>query len=151
MQGSEQIQINASTERVYALVADLTRMGEWSPECQRVEWDDAATGPALGATFTGHNRGGPLQLLRWSRRGRVIAADPGREFAFTTEEAGRDSTVWRYRFQACQGGTIAVESYDVKWIPRWIRAADVLTRRKGQLQRAMASTLEQLKATAETP
>jgi hypothetical protein len=59
MQGSEQIQINASPERVYALVADLTRMGEWSPECQRVEWDERATGPAEGATFTGYNPGRP--------------------------------------------------------------------------------------------
>ncbi len=25
-------------ERVYALLADVTRMGEWSPECVRCQW-----------------------------------------------------------------------------------------------------------------
>ena len=57
------------------MVADLPRMGEWSPECQRVEWEDGATGPAEGARFVGHNRGGPRGLMRWSRRGRVLTAD----------------------------------------------------------------------------
>ena len=81
------------------MVADLPRMGEWSPECQRVEWEGGASGPAAGATFVGHNKGGPRGLMKWSRRGRVLVADPGREFAFVTEEGGHESTVWRYRFE----------------------------------------------------
>lgn len=81
--------VAASPERIYELVADMPRMGEWSPECQRVEWTDGAVAPAAGARFIGHNRGGPGGLIRWSRRGRVLVADPGREFAFVTEEAGK--------------------------------------------------------------
>jgi Polyketide cyclase / dehydrase and lipid transport len=102
---SQQIVISASPGRVYGLVADLTRMGEWSPECERVEWADGTAVAAEGARFTGHNRGGPFRLMRWSRRGRVLAADPGREFAFVTEEGGRESTLWRYRFEPVEGGT----------------------------------------------
>ena len=37
--------VDAAPERIYDLVADLPRMGEWSPECQRVEWEDGANGP----------------------------------------------------------------------------------------------------------
>jgi hypothetical protein len=54
---------------------------------------DRATGPAAGAKFVGHNRGGPFKLMRWSRHGRVLTAEPGREFTFITEEGGRESTV----------------------------------------------------------
>jgi hypothetical protein len=125
-------------------------MGEWSPECQRVEWLDGTTGPAVGATFVGHNRGGPRGLMKWSRRGRVLVADPGREFAFVTEEGGRESTQWRYLFEAVEGGTRVTESYDVKWIPTWARIVDVPTNRHRELREAMRHTLEQLKSAAES-
>src|SRR5262249_5560968 len=75
---AESIVISAPNDRIYELVADLPRMGEWSPECQRVEWLEGATGPVEGATFVGHNRGGPGGLMKWSRHGRVLAAEPGR-------------------------------------------------------------------------
>src|SRR6202790_5090007 len=87
-QGGEQTVINASPDHIYDMVANLERMGEWSPECQHVMWEGGATGPAEGAKFVGHNRGGPKKLIRWSRHGRVLVADPGREFTFVTEEGG---------------------------------------------------------------
>ena len=40
--------IAAPPERIYDLVADLPRMGEWSPECQRVEWLDGSSGAEGG-------------------------------------------------------------------------------------------------------
>ena len=141
--------VTASPERMYGLVADLPRMGEWSPECQRVEWADGADGPAVGATFVGHNKGGPRGLMKWSRRGRVLVAEPGREFAFVTEEGGRESTVWRYRFEAIDGGTRVTESYEVKWIPTWARIVDVPTNRAREIAEGMVHTLARLKAMAE--
>ena len=141
--------VTASPERVYGLVADLPRMGEWSPECQRVEWADGADGPAVGAAFVGHNKGGPRGLMKWSRRGRVLVAEPRREFAFVTEEGGRESTVWRYRFEAIDGGTRVIESYEVKWIPTWARIVDVPTNRAREIAEGMEHTLARLKAMAE--
>ena len=111
-------------------------MGQWSPECQRVEWEGGASA-APGARFVGHNRGGPRGLLRWSRHGRVLAADPGREFAFVTEEGGRESTVWRYRFEPVDGGTRVTESYEVKRIPAWARIVDIPTNRHRELLEGM--------------
>jgi hypothetical protein len=125
------------------------RMGQWSPECQQVEWTDGSGGPAQGATFVGHNKGGPMGLMKWSRHGRVVTADPGREFSFATEEGGRESTLWSYRFDPVEGGTRVTESYDVKWIPTWARIVDVPTNRHGELQEAMRHTLRRLKAAAE--
>jgi hypothetical protein len=34
-QDSEQTFVAASAERLYQLLADMPRMGEWSPECNR--------------------------------------------------------------------------------------------------------------------
>ena len=73
-QDSESVLIDAPAERIYDLVADMPRMGEWSPECQRVDWTDDSDGPVPNATFVGHNRGGPLGLMKWSRRGRALIA-----------------------------------------------------------------------------
>lgn len=148
---SQQILINASPEPIYHLVSDLPRMGEWSPECERVEWTGGSTVAAEGARFTGHNRGGPFRRVRWSRRGRVLVADPGREFAFVTEEGGREATVWRYRFEPAAGGTMVTESYEVRWLPAWARIIDVPGNRYRQLREAMRFTLTRLQAAAETP
>jgi hypothetical protein len=87
--------------------------------------------------------------MRWSRRGRVLTADAGREFAFATEEGGRESTVWRYRFEPVEGGTRVTESYDVKRIPVWARILDVPTNRHRELLEGMRHTLQQLKSAAE--
>ena len=90
-----------------------------------------------------------MGLMKWSRHGRVVTADRGREFSFATEEGGRESTLWSYRFDPVEGGTRVTESYDVKWIPAWARIVDVPTNRHGELQEAMRHTLGRLKAAAE--
>src|SRR6476469_2252546 len=123
-QDRHQIVMNAAPERIYDLVADLPRMGEWSPECKRVEWAKGTTVPAVGAKFVGHNQ-------------------------FVTEEGGRESTVWRYRFEPVEGGTRVTESYEVRWIPVWARIVDVPANRHRELQDTMRHTLEQVKCSAE--
>jgi hypothetical protein len=79
----------------------------------------------------------------------VLTADPGREFAFVTEEGGRESTEWRYRLEPLTGGTRVTESYVVRWIPTWARIVDIPTNRARELYHAMQKTLEQLKVAAE--
>ena len=144
--GVERITIDAPPERVYDLVADLTRMGEWSPECYRVEWVADATGPAVDAGFVGHNRIGPY---RWKVEGKVVTADRGRDFAFTTYVNGRESTRWRYRFEPSDAGTIVTEAYEFVWATPLVRLGDMLMPRKRILQRGMRHTLERIKAAAE--
>ena len=147
--GSETIVIDTTPHAVYELVADLPRMGEWSPECVKVEWQAGATGPAVGAQFIGHNRTGPGKRIKWSRHGRVVTAEQGAEFAFATEEGGRESTQWRYSLEPVDAGTRVTESYTVHWIPTWARIVDVPTNRARELREAMLHTLEQLKGAAE--
>jgi len=58
--GAARIEIDAAPVAVYALVSDISRMGEWSPECYRCEWLGGATTAAIGAKFRGHNRLGKV-------------------------------------------------------------------------------------------
>ena len=49
--GRVSIDIAAPPGLVYDLIADVTRMSEWSPECYRCEWLDGAPAPAGGRGF----------------------------------------------------------------------------------------------------
>ena len=150
--GSVTVHIDAPPEAVYALVSDVTRMGEWSPETVRCEWLDGASGPAVGARFKAWNKHG---ILRWSNKPEVIAAEPGREFAFTRVAAGSE-VVWRYRFEpAAGGGTDATESFEV--VKPTSKVVDVVLDfvmrtddRDADLTRGMRETLERVKAAAES-
>ena len=149
--GQARVHIDAPPERVYALVSDVTRMGEWSPETVRCEWIGGATGPAVGARFKGSNKRG---IARWSTKPEVVAADPGREFAFVTRSRG-PSTRWTYRFEAAaDGGTDAMESFELlDDLTLIIRVADRyvmgITDRKADLESGMQLTLERIKRVAE--
>ena len=145
-----EIVIESTPEHIYDLVAELPRMGEWSPECQSVEWVDGARAPPSAPGSSATTGAVPAASFKWSRRGRVLVADPGREFAFVTEEGGRESTEWRYRFEPVDGGTRVTESYEVRWIPAWARIVDVPTNRHRELREAMRHTLGQLKTAAES-
>lgn len=85
-------EIEAPAEQLWRMVADVTRIGEWSPESTSAEWLDGATGPAVGARFKGHNK----NKSSWSSTCEVIAADPGKEFAFVVGKPSKPATTWRY-------------------------------------------------------
>jgi hypothetical protein len=147
---SVELDIEADADVLYGLVSDLPRIGEWSPECESVEWEGDVTVPVPDTTFVGHNAVGPGRRIRYSRHGRVLVADAGREFAFVTDEGGRESTVWRYRFEPRGAGrTRITESYEVRWIPVWARIIDVPTNRHKELLAGMRTTLQRLKEAVE--
>ena len=89
--GEASLHVEAPPEVLYALVADVTRMGEWSPETVRAEWVEGATAPVVGARFRGHNK----RRAGWKTTCTVTVAEPGRQFAF---EVGKGETAWRYSF-----------------------------------------------------
>ena len=152
--GEASLHVNMPPETVYALVSDVTRMGEWSPETVRCRWLDGATEPTVGARFKGTNRRG---LMRWSTKPRVVAAEPGREFAFVVNLMvfDREMTTWRYRFEpAADGGTDVTESFEMMDdLPWYISLSERLMGvkdRKADLEAGMQRTLGRVKAAAET-
>lgn len=105
---TESIAIDAPAPTVYALVSDLPRMGEWSPECTRATWTSGAVGPAVGARFVGHNRVG---AIRWITFGRVVDADPGRRFAFSIHFGPIPVSLWAYDFTPTSSGCEVTETW----------------------------------------
>ena len=68
---SGSIVIKLSPEELYDMVADVTRVGEWSPVCTACWWDEG-DGPQVGAKFTGRNERPERtwEIRLGSRRGR---------------------------------------------------------------------------------
>lgn len=146
----ESIVIEAPPERVWAMVSDVTRVGEWSPETTSAEWIDGATGPAVGARFKGHNkRKGP-----WTTTCTVTASASPREFAFVV---GNGETAWRYEIEPSGPGCEVRESFEILKVPG--RIGRMMTKvgtgvpweeRENDLAAGMRETLRRLKAAAES-
>jgi uncharacterized protein YndB with AHSA1/START domain len=94
--------MEAAPARIWELIGDPTRMGEWSPECRRVTWAGGGGGPRLGAKFKGHNRRG---WRRWTTTGTIVAFEPEREIGWDVDVAGFAVARWSYRIEADAGGT----------------------------------------------
>lgn len=146
VEGRATIHINAPPEKVYAMVTDVTRMGEWSPECRRAEWVGDATGPAVGARFKGHNK---LGIMRWATTPTVKVADPGREFTFETGKPGKEQTRWTYRFTPKDGGTEVIESFEALRYGAFQKLTAKPAKRAAKLTGDMQQTLERIKQAAE--
>ncbi|GAB4085408.1 hypothetical protein GCM10028784_20380 [Myceligenerans cantabricum] len=101
----ESVWIDAEPRAVWELISDVTRMGEWSPECRRCSWRGRARG--VGAQFIGWNR---RRGVVWVTNNRVEEWEPGRAFAFRTTTNG---VRWGYRLTPRDGGTLITEWWDV--------------------------------------
>lgn len=147
--GSHDVEISAPPERVYALISDVTRIGEWSPECYRAKWLAGATAAVVGARFRGYNRRGPV---RWETTAVVTVAQPGAEFAFTVihDRTGREETRWRYQLQPTSVGTLLTESFEFVWCPVGNRVSELLIPRGTQVNRGIEQTLQSVKHAAES-
>ena len=108
----ESVHIEAPPQAVYDVVADVTRTPEYSPEVDEVVWLDDG-GPHVGARFRARNRVPADSRFSWPNRPIVMAAEPGREFAFARTEPFAGTIVWRYRFEPEGTGTRVTESYEV--------------------------------------
>ncbi len=132
------------------MVADVTRMGEWSPENDGAAWLGGASGPAVGAKFKGSNRNGKK---KWDTVGTVVASEPGVVFAFRVTATGLKVAEWRYAFESTEPGCRVTET----WIDERGPIVKVLGKPvSGVGERAehnrvgMIETLDRLKAAAES-
>jgi uncharacterized protein YndB with AHSA1/START domain len=142
--------IAAPAEKVWQLVSDLPRMGEWSPENTGGRWLGEATGPAVGARFRGTNRKG---LRRWSTTCTVTAADEGKKFSFDVTYGPLAISTWDYTFDSNAGGTAVTEEWTDRR-PAWMKIMSVpvmgVADRAAHNRAGMEQTLARLKSAAES-
>ena len=101
-------EIPAPPQRLWELVSDMTRMGEWSPEATGGKWLKGATGPAAGARFRGTNKAG---WQRWSTTCTVTECVPGERFAFAVTAGPAKVATWSYDIEPTPSGSRVTESW----------------------------------------
>ena len=160
---ADSILIARDPEATYAMVSDVTRMGEWSPVCRACWWDDGE-GPHVGAWFTGRNQNAERT---WETRSQVVAADPGREFAWEVNDGW---VRWGFALEPADGSAGRSEATGAaspstrltqswKFLPKGIarfrdrygeRADDEIAARSAAAKSGIPETLAAIKASAET-
>ena len=144
-------EVAASPETVWGMISDLPRMGDWSPENEGGTWMGGATGPAPGAKFRGVNRSATRS---WKTVAKVVDADPGRRFSFTTSAGPIPVALWEYDIETTESGCRVTERFTDKR-PGFFKpiAAKVtgVNDRVEHNRATMEATLAALAAAAETP
>jgi len=101
-------EIAAPVDRVWSLVTDLPRMGEWSPENQGGEWLNGAAGPAVGVEFKGRNSNGKRS---WSTKVKVVEFDAPRKFSFALMVGRSNWCDWVYEVESTTTGSRVTHSW----------------------------------------
>lgn len=155
MQGSVTVRVEAPPSAVWAIVSDVTRIGELSPETFEAEWLGDATGPAVGARFRGHVRRNGRGPTYWSHC-KVTECEPERVFEFGVRTRGMTLNTWRYDLAPVEDGegvetaTDVTESFRLSPILPMRLYWAVLGWARGRTnRRGMQQTLERVKALAE--
>ena len=96
-----QIDIDAPVAKVWALVSDLSRMPQWSPQCRLMK----SLGPLRQGTRTINlNR---RNNMFWPTTCVVTEVMPEQKVAFRVNQNG---TIWSYELEPTDAGTRLVES-----------------------------------------
>ncbi|HWU32964.1 MAG TPA: SRPBCC family protein, partial [Marmoricola sp.] len=95
----DQIDITASPAQVWALVHDVTRMPDWSPQVTSVRLRSGFDTIGLGTQFTNRNHQGDLE---WTTHGEIVRFRVDEEIAFRIEE---NWVIWSFSLAPGEGGT----------------------------------------------
>jgi uncharacterized protein YndB with AHSA1/START domain len=141
--------ITATPEAAWELIADITRMGDWSPETTGAEWTGESNGPAPGARFKGTNQKGSK---KWRSDCVVTACAPGKRFAFDVKAGPFKVARWAYEFTPADSGCLVTELWEdhrgalMTWISPVITGTKDRARRNHE---TMTVTLQRLAAALE--
>ncbi len=141
--------ISASPEAVFSALTDITRMGEWSPETVKAEWNDSVTEAAVGAAFTGHNRNGDKE---WTTAATITELVPNERFFFDCSVRDFVFAKWGYTIEPTDDGCIVREyAQDLRPESALERSAQIsgVTDRLSHNRAGMEATLEGLAAALE--
>ena len=166
-QASVEVRIDAEPAAVWPLVSDISLPAQFSPEFQGADWVDG--GPALGATFHGHNK---HQFVgEWTTTSTVTAYEEGAVFEWTVgdvennqEKIRVDGLVenktarWRFdltpdgdgsslRFSAEMGPGPSGLTMAIQQMPD--REEEIVANRLGEWTGNMQATLDGIKGLAE--
>ena len=149
--------VSADPETVWDLLADITRVPGWSPECVHTAWLDEIPGVRAGARFAGRNRA--RNGFEWAVTCVVTEAGRPRTFAWTVladpEDPAVVSSFWRCELEPVPpGGTRVRESFThgpggsgLRWMVEQDpdRAEQLIEDRRRRLRENILRTLTRMK------
>lgn len=144
------VAIDAPPAVVWSLVADVTRMPEWSPQVQSVRLRTGYEDVRLGTEFTNRNVHGELD---WVTHGVVTTFEPEAEIAFRVTE---NWVTWRFTLTPTASGTLLTQAREapdgisdlsLELTDGFLGGTPVFTE---ILRDGMAQTLGAIKAAAES-
>jgi hypothetical protein len=141
--------IRGEADQLWASVADVTRMPEWSPENVSATWLDGAGPGRVGDRFEGTNRHG---RKTWKTVCTVVTSKPGRVFAFRVKAGQLSIAEWSYTFEAADDTTRVVETWTDRRNALARRVSPLITGvkdRRTHNRATMEQTLDNLAAHAE--
>jgi len=100
--------IAASPEAVFVAITDITRMGEWSPECHSAEWNEGHSAAAVDAVFTGHNRHGEKE---WTTEAIIVEHQENERFVFDCRVGDFVFATWGYAIAGTEDGCRVTEFF----------------------------------------
>jgi uncharacterized protein YndB with AHSA1/START domain len=141
--------MDAPPEKVWALVSDVTRIGEFSPETFEAAWTRGSTGPEVGASFKGHVKRNGMGPTYWSPC-QVTRCVPDEVFEFAVGTDDVTLNNWGYRLAPDDGGTRVTEYFRIEPnLPMRVYWT-VLGPLRGRTNRnGMRTTLQRMKAVVE--
>jgi uncharacterized protein YndB with AHSA1/START domain len=149
LSGEVSVHMNAAPAKVWALVSDVTRIGEFSPETFEARWTRGATGPEVGASFKGHVKRNGVGPTYWSPC-QVTKCVPNEVFEFAV---GTDDTTlnnWGYRIEPSGTGTKVTEYFRLEPTAYMRLYWALLGPLRGRTnEKGMRTTLERMKQVLE--
>lgn len=142
------VEIAAPPEKVWALVSDLKRMPEWSPQVRK----QLVLGRRIKEGTRTFNINGQGKL-RWPTTAKVVVYEPNKKLAFKIVE---NRSVWTYELEPTATGTRLTES---RTTPNGTTRFSDFSVEKGlggvdtfedSLDTGISITLERIKAAAES-
>ena len=146
----DSIHIAASPERVWALVGDVRRLPDWSPQVDSTRLRSGFDSVRLGTQFTNRNSDGELV---WTTHAEVVRFEPGREIAFRVEE---NWVIWSFTLTPVGDGVELVQRRDapdgisdlsLELANGFMGGVEAFT---ASMRAGMRLTLERIKAEAES-
>lgn len=144
--GSATVRIDASPEAVFALLTDLDRLPELSPENQRCELLEGSTEVALGARFRGYNRAGDYE---WHADCKVTVFEPGRQFVYVVPPDFEHATEWSYTIEPDGEGSIVTEAFHAPLLALPEVYPGRIEGRRDNLEAACRTTMANLRVALE--
>lgn len=145
----DSIHVAASPERVWALVGDVRRLPDWSPQVDSTRLRSGFDSVRLGTQFTNRNSDGELV---WTTHAEVVRFEPGREIAFRVEE---NWVIWSFTLTPVGDGVELVQRRDapdgisdlsLELTNGFMGGVEAFT---ASMRAGMRLTLERIKAEAE--